>query len=203
MKAFKPFIFSFLIFFLTNAFSQPVNNLLRNTNDPVAGNANAPITIVEFFDYDCFYCRRMLPILENIIASNPDVRVVFKELPLRGENSFYAAKVALATDRQEQYLKFHRLLMNTNQPMSPEIIREAARKTGISIQKLDRDLKDSAIVQQIRSNQALAQSLKLGGTPAFFVGPTDAKNIQDIQFYYGAMTQRELQSAVNQARAKK
>lgn len=185
---------------LSTAQAQSVNTLLRKGNDPLAGNPRGSITIVEFFDYQCSYCKVMVPILNRIIRDNPDVRVVYKELPLKGYSSEYASAAALAAHKQGKYLPFSHALLATRNTMSPATIEAIAKRTGINTEQLRKDMRDSSIVKQLRSNRALAEALQLNGTPAFFIGRTNASNIQDVKFVYGAMTQQELQQEINRLR---
>jgi protein-disulfide isomerase len=181
------------------AFALPTQSLLRNDSDPVAGNPKAPVTIVEFFDYRCSHCIAMEPVIANILRSNPNVRVVFKDFPVLGEMSEIAARAALAANRQHQYLVMNRALLSTSQPFSTDVILDIAKKQGLNVDKLRRDMQSKAISNQLKATYQLASELQLPGTPAFFIGKTYARDTKDLQFFPGEMTQSELQEAVDKA----
>jgi protein-disulfide isomerase len=180
-------------------FALPTQNLLRNSNDPMAGNSQAPVTIVEFFDYQCSHCVSMGPVIANILNTNPNVRVVFKEFPIRGEMSELAARAALAANRQGKYLSLSHALLANNQPLSADVIFDIAKKQGLNVDKLRRDMQSKAISTQLKANYQSASELQLPGTPAFFIGKTYARDTKDLQFFPGEMTQSELQEAIDKA----
>lgn len=171
--------------------------LFRQSDDPIGGNANGKFTIVEFFDYQCPHCVDMAPVLADIIKANPDVRVVFKEFPIRGPMSELAARAALAANKQGKYVEFNHALFMNNKPLSQDVILEVAKTAGLDVDKLKKDMNDSAIDTQLKNNVALAQELKLFGTPAFFIGKTDATTSSDIKYVPGQMNQTQLQTTIN------
>lgn len=181
--------------------AEPTNALFRQGNDPVAGNPNGKITVVEFFDYQCGHCVSMAPVISAIIKANPDVRVVFKELPIRGTTSQFASRAALAAKKQGKYYAFSHALMMTNEPLNQTTIMEIAQKTGLNVVKLKKDMNDKSTYQQLNANMKLAEDLQISGTPAFFIGKTNATNSQDVTFRLGEMSQSELQDAINKAKS--
>ncbi len=144
--------------------------LLADPEAPVGGNPDGAITVVEFFDYRCGYCRRVKPTLETLIAENDDLRVVYKEFPILGMESLEAARAALASRAQGGYGAFHAALMDADGSFSRDHIMEVARSVGLDDERLARDMDDPAIDGLIQQNILLAQDLGIRGTPAFVIG---------------------------------
>ena len=136
---------------------------------PVSGNAQGDITLVEFFDYQCGYCKRALATMETMLETDANLRIVWKEFPILGPVSMIAARAAMAADRQGRYLPFHLALMRAPK-LSEERVFEIAGETGLDIDRLLRDMEDPAIDAYIEETSALARKLGIGGTPAFVVG---------------------------------
>lgn len=174
--------------------------LLSQTNDPVAGNPNGKVTVVEFFDYQCPHCVDMAPVISDVIKANPDLRIVFKEFPIRGPVSEFAAKAALAANMQGKYYEFQHALLTSTQPLTTASVLSIAKATGLDVDKLKVDMDSSTINAQLKANIKLAQDLKLFGTPAFFVGKTSvAKNAPSgaIKYVPGQVNQEQLQKLIN------
>lgn len=179
-----------------------VDALFHQTTDPVAGNANGKVTVVDFFDYQCPHCTHMTPVLEAAIAANPNLRVVFKEFPIRGAVSEFASKAALAAKNQGKYFEFHKALMKqaTDQPLTEDSILKVAQSVGLDMTKLKADMKSDAVGKQIKDTYKLAQSLQLMGTPAFFVAKTDitsAAKPTAIVFIPGQVDQAQLKATID------
>lgn len=143
-----------------------------NPGDPVIGNPDGKITVVEFFDYRCGYCKRALQTVLDLVEGNPDVRVVFKEFPILGEDSMTAARVSLAVHKAapERFRDFHERLMRHRGPMDQASLLKLAGEAGASAAAVEEALGDPEIEQTIRSNYELAEALGIRGTPAFVVG---------------------------------
>lgn len=175
------------------------NALFHQPNDPVAGNPQGKITVVEFFDYQCPHCLDMAPVIESIIKANPDVRIVFKDFPIRGPMSETAAKAALAANLQGKYYQLnHALLTSKQQPLTEAIIFAAAQNAGLDVNKLKADMNSAAVAKQLQANIKLAQSLKLFGTPAIFVGTTNGNT--NIKYSPGQLNQNQLQDLINKSK---
>ena len=156
-----------------------------------AGAADADVTIVEFFDYACGFCRTSLPDLERLLAEDDNLRVVFRELPILSEESVDAARVSLSAARQSEYFAFHRAMFDAGRPGSATIA-EAQRAAGLNEGQVRRDIADAAIEAEIQTNRELAGQLQLTGTPAFVIGD---------QVLAGAVGYERLRQAVAEARA--
>ena len=104
--------------------SQFANALFKQNNDPGVGNPNGKVTVVEFFDYQCSHCIDMAPVIDSMIKSNPDVRLVLKEFPIRGPMSQFAARAALAANKQGKYYELHNALLTAQQPLTEASVFE-------------------------------------------------------------------------------
>ena len=146
------------------------DELLHDPEAPVAGNPDGAITLVEFFDYRCGYCRRVKPTVETLLAENDDLRFVFKEFPILGPESTEAARAALAARNQGNYEAFHWALMEAEGSFDRDHILSVARSVGLDDQRLARDMEEPALDALIARNAELANALGIGGTPAFVIG---------------------------------
>ena len=175
------------------------NALFHQAGDPVAGNPQGKVTVVEFFDYQCPHCLDMAPVIEGIIKANPDVRIVFKDFPIRGPISETAAKAALAANLQGKYYPLnHALLTSKQQPLTEAMIFNIAQNVGIDVTKLKADMNSATVTKQLQANLKLAQDLKLFGTPAIFVGATGSNS--NIKYAPGQLNQKQLQDLIAQAK---
>lgn len=145
---------------------------LTDANAPSIGNPNADVTIVEFFDYNCGYCKRALPDIQNILKADSNVRFVFREMPILGPTSQTAAQWALAAHKQGKYFDYHVALMNHKGPKNEEVLAKIAKDTGLDVERLRKDAQSEAVQAEIERDVALARSIGISGTPAFIVGET-------------------------------
>ncbi len=141
----------------------------RDARDPVAGAAAGKVTVTQFFDYRCPYCKVAGAQMQAFIAKRPDVRFVFKEFPILSEQSERAARLALAANLQGKYLPVHTGLM-TAPNLNDEIVDDVLRRAGVDVARAKADAKRPEIEKLITENQALARTLGVNGTPAFIVG---------------------------------
>lgn len=170
--------------------------LFHNGNDPVAGNPNGKITVVEFFDYQCAHCSDMRPTMDAVIKANPDLRVVYKDWPIRGPVSEFAARAALAANKQGKYTVFNHAIFKAPQPLTEDKILQIAKTVGLDVKKLQQDMNDTSIQDQVKATMKLAQDLKLFGTPAFFFAPTNAKDGTAVTYIPGQMNQTQMQEVI-------
>jgi protein-disulfide isomerase len=147
-------------------------SLLNDPTSPVAGNPDGDVTIVEFFDYNCPYCKRVFPHVKAVLAEDQGVRVVYKEFPILGPGSLVAARAALASLKQDgdKYLAFHNAMMASRRRLTETRIMDIARAIGFDTERLKADMAAPEIEQIIRRNRGLAQALGITGTPTFVVG---------------------------------
>ncbi|MEM7043646.1 MAG: DsbA family protein [Pseudomonadota bacterium] len=149
------------------------DELLNDPATPVAGNPDGDVALVEFFDYRCGFCRRVLSSMQALMEEDTNLKVVFKELPVLGEDSVRAARAALASHQQDAdlYLDFHFALMSADD-LSVEGIRTIAAEVGLDPDLLEQDMNSDDVTEAIDANYQLASALGIEGTPAFVVGET-------------------------------
>ena len=144
--------------------------LEQNPALPVLGNPKGDITLTEFFDYNCPYCRTNMADVQRLIADDPKLRVVFREWPVFGEGSMFAAKAALASLQQGKYWPFHEALMTMKGRAEEATVLRAARQAGLDVDRLRVDMEKREILDQIYETMDLADTMMLTGTPTFIAG---------------------------------
>lgn len=154
------------------AIASNADALFRDAADPSKGNARGDITIVEFFDARCGYCKQMQPAMDALLRRDPNVRVVLKDLPILGPNSVLASRALLASQRQGRYVPLYDALLSLRTEPTEAVLRQQAERAGLDWSRLRRDMDDPAIGARIERNLALAQRLGIEGTPALVIGDT-------------------------------
>src|ERR1700733_14706396 len=146
--------------------------VLRDPDIPVAGNANGDITIVEYFDYQCPYCRKLEPELGQVVHDDGKVRLVRKDWPILGPASVTAARMALASKYQDKFIQAHDALIGINSKLTDARITELLAGAGIEMDRLTRDLASNAtaIDAILARNNDQATAFDFKGTPSFIVG---------------------------------
>jgi len=169
------------------------DDLVNDPATPVAGNPEGDVALVEFFDYRCGFCRRVLPSMKSLVEEDQNLKVVFKELPVLGEDSVRAARAALASRQQDVdlYLDFHFALMSA-EDLSANGIRNIAADVGLDPDQLELDMEGDEVARAIEANYQLASALGIEGTPAFVVGDT---------LVPGAVDKSRLSALIAEARA--
>jgi protein-disulfide isomerase len=167
---------------------------------PIVGNPTGKVTIVEFFDYQCIHCKHMAPIMSELIGKDKNVQVLYKELPIFGDESAYAAKAALAANKQQKYQAFHDALMAAPKGLTNEKVLEIAKTTGLDIEKLKKDIASKEVEESLAKNKTLAENLGIMGTPVFIVtsNPPQLDDKKKMVFLPGAVSQAKLQQVVEQ-----
>jgi protein-disulfide isomerase len=143
--------------------------IFKAGNDPVAGNPKGDVTVVEFMDYNCGWCKKSVDELVKMTDDDKNVRIVIKEFPIFGAGSDYAARAALASVKQGKYWDLHRALFKQETQVTQEVVDEVAVSLGIDTAKMKADMDSKEIKDIILANHELAKSLKIEGTPAFIV----------------------------------
>ncbi|MDG2003316.1 MAG: DsbA family protein [Novosphingobium sp.] len=156
----------------------------------VLGNPNGSVTLVEFSDFACGYCRKSVADIEALIASNSDLRIVIRELPILSEQSVQAARMALAAAEQGKYLQFHKAMFAAGQP-GPKTIETAARRAGLDMGKARATANSPRVQQELDTNLAIARQLGFNGTPSWVAGD---------QLIAGAVGSDELAEAIKDIR---
>jgi protein-disulfide isomerase len=161
-------------------------DLLEDPSAPVLGNPKGDVTLVEFFDYRCPYCRQMEPWLQTLIKEDPGVRLVQKQFPILGPTSVYAAHVALAAMKQGKHTAFHDALMAKEgkideRDIHEDLILQAAESVGLDMDRMKADMKSPDVEAEIQRSVQIAKSLGLTGTPAFVVGKELLPGATDLE----------------------
>lgn len=144
--------------------------LERNPAAPVLGNPQGDVTLTEFFDYNCPFCRTNMTDVQRLIGEDPKLRVVFREWPVFGEGSMFAAKASLASLQQGKYWQFHEALMTMKGRAEEATVLRAARQAGLDVDRLRVDMEKREILDQIYETMDLADTMMLTGTPTFIAG---------------------------------
>jgi len=152
----------------TKVLSEQKEQIFRSQHDFVLGNPDAKITVVEFFDYNCGWCKRALNEINLLIASDPNIRFVMKEFPIFGEHSEFAARAALAARKQDKYWEFHQALMKEKRVTTDNTL-EIAKRVGIDVEALKREMANPVYGHVLKENHELAQALGMQGTPGFII----------------------------------
>lgn len=155
---------------LKSAIAENAREIYRDPSADVAGNPNGDITVVEFFDYNCGYCKRGLHDIVKLVDTDKNVRVVFKELPILSKGSEEASRVAIAAGRQGKYWDVHRAMLEAKGTMNEANALAIAGKLGLDIDKLKKDMASPEVEAEIKKSEALAKKMGVNGTPHFLVG---------------------------------
>jgi protein-disulfide isomerase len=150
--------------------SDNADAIFRSPLAYTAGNPDGDVSVVEFFDYNCGFCRRALPEVVKLVDSDDKVRVVFKELPIFGDESEAAAKVALAAGKQGKYFEMHQKLFTEPGKADKDKAMRVATELGLDIPQLEKDMQDPSIQHSLDEAKELAQKLGLQGTPLYLIG---------------------------------
>ena len=176
---------------LQDTIASSYDEIARDPGSPVAGNPDGDVAVVEFFDYQCTYCKATAPRLARLLADDEEIRFVYKEWPILGPASVFAAKAALAVRNQGKYKEFHDKLMSVKGKLNECKVLDTADRLGLDMEQLKRDMEASEVQAIIRRNKALAARLGITGTPAFVIGD---------QLIRGAASLAQLRATVKQAR---
>jgi protein-disulfide isomerase len=158
---------------------------------PVLGNPDGDVTIVEFFDYRCPYCRQVANLAVETAKADGNVRVVYKEYPILGPESEFASRAAIAAAMQGRYAEFHKALMNDVQTVNQDSVMRLAEMMDLDVAQLKEDMRSDEVSETIQRTRQLGQQLQINGTPAFIVGTEVAP---------GAISRDQLEEMIAQAR---
>ena len=139
-------------------------------NAPIFGNLDGSVTLVEFFDYKCGYCRRAAPEVKAVLETSKDVRIVYREFPILGPGSEIAARASLAARNQGKYQQFHEAMMALNGQAFEASVMEVAGDVGLDLEVLKTDMQSDLVNDHIAASLRLAEALRITGTPTFVLG---------------------------------
>lgn len=167
------------------------DELTHAPDSPVLGNPDGDVTVVEFFDYRCPYCKSVATAFIDMFEKDENVRFVMKEYPILGPDSEFAAKAALAAEKQGKYRELHMALMDFKGKLTADDVRQIALAVGLDMSRLEEDMQDPAIAASINRNFELGDALGVRGTPAFVIGN---------ELIPGAISGEEMQRRIAAAR---
>lgn len=158
---------------------------------PVGGNPQGDVTLVEFFDYRCGYCKRVHPVIEKLLAEDGNIRFVYKEFPILGPDSDYAARAALASRPQGKYQAFSDALMSARGKLDQARVQAIAAEVGLDVAALTRTMAEqrTEIEDAIALNLDLTRDLAINGTPAFVLGETVVRGAADYDTLKGLVAE--------------
>ncbi|MGE0564224.1 MAG: DsbA family protein [Pseudolabrys sp.] len=156
------------------AVKQHAQMLFSSPRQVTLGNPNGDVTMVEFFDYNCGYCKRAMADMMTLLKSDPKLKVVLKEFPVLGPSSLEAAKVAAAVQMQDKsgkkYLDFHQRLLSGRGEVNKARALAAAREAGLDAARIEKDMEGPAVMETLKESAILSQALGLNGTPSYVIG---------------------------------
>lgn len=156
----------------TRAIAENADSLFRDPTLPVKGNAQGRVTLVEFFDIRCGFCKQLHPVMDALVQRESDVRVVMVDLPILGPNSVLGARALLAAQRQDKYIPLYDALMRLREEPTEPVLRREAERLRLDWPRLRREMDDAATSARIQQNLGLARALDIQGTPAIIGGTT-------------------------------
>ncbi len=167
------------------------DEIFSTADGTIIGNPKGDVTLVEFFDYNCGYCKQMFPAMLETLKQDGKVRLIVKEFPILGAPSVMASRAALAARKQNKYVEFHTALMSHKGALTEGVIFQTAKDVGLDSKKLEADMKAPEVDEIIKANHKVASDLNIEGTPAMFVGET---------FVNGAVDKTKLAEMIASAR---
>ena len=171
--------------------SERKDEVFNDADAPVLGNPKGDVTVVEFFDYRCPYCKAMADQLAEVVKADGKTKLVMKEFPVLGPESVTAARAALAARDQKKYDEFHHALMRLKEPLTDKVLMKTAAEAGLNVDKLKKDMDDQKIDTILKNNLKLAHDLNIDATPTFIVGD---------QIVPGAVPAQSLKQLIEQTR---
>jgi protein-disulfide isomerase len=176
------------------AIKEHMSWLENNDMLPVAGNENGDVTVVEFFDYNCGYCKKAAEDVMTLMGEDNQVKFIFVEMPILGPSSDLAARWAMAAKEQDAYLEYHLAIMNNRGPINEQTLTALAKNIGLDVEQMKKDAASEETAKVVAEKTAKAAQMGISGTPAFII---------DGQLYGGYIGLDMMREAVKEARAAK
>ncbi len=167
------------------------DEVFKTATDPFVGSKTPDVTIVEFMDYNCGWCKKSMREISSLIETDKNIKVIFKDFPIFGEHSEYAAKAALAAGKQGKYWELHQVLLAHDGQVTTDVVNQLAEAQGLDMKKLAADIGSKEIGERIAANMQLAKNLAINGTPAFVV---------DAKVHGGYLPLAEMHAAIAEVR---
>jgi protein-disulfide isomerase len=167
--------------------------IFKSKADPSVGNPKGDVTIVEFMDYNCGWCKKSMAEVTTLLEADKKLRIVFKEFPIFGEHSEYASRAALAAAKQNKYWELHQAMFSHEGQVTTDVVNQLAEGLGLDMKKLKLDIGSKEIGEHIAANMQLGKELAINGTPAFII---------DDNMYGGYVPLDGMMSTIANVRAK-
>ena len=177
-----------------HAVEQNKEELFYNEKSPFIGNPDGDVTLIEFFDYNCHYCKDLFPSLKALSEGDKKLKIIFKDLPILGPTSETSARWALAAQRQGKYFEFHQKMMEHKGPIRDDDLESIAKDIGLDLGKVKHDVDGTDVLIQLERNRSLAGQMNFSGTPSFVI---------DNVAFSGSVSKDELVQRIEEARAHK
>jgi protein-disulfide isomerase len=172
-------------------------SLLHDPSSPVIGNKAGKISVIEFFDYQCPHCKVMGPVMTDLVTQDKDLRVIYKELPIFGPDSEFAAKAALASQKQAKFEAFNKALLAAQERLTNQTVLDIAKSVGLNVNQLQADMNLPEISKELQEVRSLAEKIGISGTPGFIVMSLDKAGKVKSQFIPGQTTLDDIKTAIN------
>ncbi len=172
--------------------------LLNDPVSPVAGNPKGTVNVIEFFDYRCPHCKAMQPELSALLAHDRNVRLVYKQLPIFGAESEFAARAALAAQKQGKFIALNDALLKSMSQLTNDDVLKLAAQVGLNVAQLQKDMNNPTYTKELADNQKLAEQIGIMGTPAFVVIKKLPSGITKTDFLPGQMNEAGLAKVINE-----
>jgi protein-disulfide isomerase len=168
------------------------DEVFKTAADPTIGSKKPDVTIVEFMDYNCGWCKKSVKEVQGLVETDKNIKVIFKDFPIFGEHSEYAAKAALAAEKQGKYWELHQAMFAHEGQVTTDVVNQLAEAQGLDMKKLEADVGSKEIGERIAANMQLAKNLAINGTPAFVI---------DAKVYGGYLPIDGMNAAIAEVRA--
>ncbi|MDR3423878.1 MAG: DsbA family protein [Alphaproteobacteria bacterium] len=168
------------------------DKIFNDPASPVGGNPKGDVTVVEFYDYQCGYCKMSEEGVDRLLKDDKNVKFIYKEFPILGAASIEAAKASVASVKQGKFQIFHDALMNKKEHLTSDVIYQIAKESGLNVEKLKKDMAEKSVSDDINDSLKLGQDIGVRGTPMFIINDN---------VYPGALQYEQLKKAVDDTRA--
>lgn len=174
--------------------------LFTKGNAPVIGNPEGDTVLVEFLDYNCVHCKSMESAVESLIKENPSLRVVIRQYPIFGDESFLAAQVALAAEKQGKFETLHEAFLESTEKLDEERIYKIAEEKGLDVEQLKNDINSNEVMGKLTESMELGSRLSIRGTPYFIIMQEEPESDEGVEILPGATTQEHLQQTIDKVK---
>ncbi len=168
------------------------DDYFKDNTLPIAGNPNGDVTVVEYFDYNCGYCRKAFADIQTLLNEDTNLRVIFQEMPILSPSSQTMAAISMAAHKQGKYFEMHKALMDYRGTQSEEAYNKVAKDVGVDVEQMNKDAASEDVLSAITTSSDMARDLGIRGTPGFIIGD---------KLFPGYIGLDGLRNAIKEARA--